>query len=299
MDEAREFNRVAVLMGGPSAEREVSLRSGAAVAGGLREAGYDVLEIDVAGHELDIPQGIEAVFIALHGEFGEDGQVQRLLDEKGIPYTGSGSEASRAAFDKRLSKKIFVESGIPTPEYEILSKEDGRSVPLPVVTKPACQGSTIGVNRVLCEADWAGARGDTLSYGPEMIVEAYIKGRELTVGVVGSDALPVVEIVAPDNWYSYDAKYTRGATRYLVPAPIDGESAAACRELGVRTFEALDCRGFARVDCRISDSGEVYVLELNSIPGFTETSLLPKAAAEIGMDFSALCDRIMKSAVCG
>lgn len=286
-------------MGGSSAEREVSLRSGTAVANGLRKAGYEVAEIDISGRELNIPDDVDGVFIALHGEFGEDGRVQSLLDRRGLPYTGSGSEASKAAFDKAISKKVFVESGIPTPEYEILRKGDIRTMPLPVVVKPARQGSTIGVCRVLSESDWADAVSDTFSYDSEAIVEAYIKGRELTVGIVGDEALPVIEIVAPDGWYDYSAKYTKGACRYLVPAPIDGELSRSYRALAMRTFEALGCRGFARVDCRMSESGELYILELNTIPGFTETSLLPMAAAESGINFSELCDRIINMAETG
>lgn len=282
-------------MGGPSDEREVSLRSGMAVARGLRKAGYNVTEVDVGGHELDLPENVEAVFIALHGEFGEDGQAQSLLEQRGIPYTGSGPEASKTAFDKRLSKKVFVENGVRTPEYEILGKGDERSLSLPVVIKPPCQGSTIGVHRVLSGSEWERARNDTFLYGQEMIVETYIKGRELTVGIVGTKALPVIEIIAPDDWYNYKAKYTKGVTRYLVPAPIDEESSRACQDLALQTFEVLGCRGFARVDCRFSESGEVYILELNTIPGFTETSLLPKAAAEAGISFSTLCDCIMNN----
>lgn len=299
MSEAKRFNKVAVLIGGPSTERDISLRSGMAVARGLREAGYDVTEVDIKGHELNVPEDIEAVFIALHGEFGEDGQVQELLDQRGIPYTGSGPAASRNAFDKRLSKKIFVENGIPTPEYEILCKGDKRSIQLPVVTKPACQGSTIGVHRVMKESEWANAQSDTFSYGEEMIVESYINGRELTVGIIETEALPVIEIVTPDSFFNYNAKYTNGVSRHVVPALIDDESYRSCQNLSLRTFEALGCRGFARVDCRITEANDIYILELNSIPGFTEISLLPEAAAKSGIDFSTLCDRIMNMAEVG
>jgi len=283
-------------MGGPSAEREVSLSSGIAVATGLREAGYNVTEMDVRGHELDMSDGIEAVFVALHGEFGEDGQVQLLLDRMGIPYTGSGSEASRLSFDKEESKTIFVKNAVQTPEYEMLCNGDERRMLLPVVVKPACQGSTIGVHRVMSERDWPEALSDALSYGSKVVVEAYIRGRELTVGIVGNEALPVIEIVTPEDWYDYRAKYTKGLTRYLVPAPIDKEAYRTCQETAVRAFEILGCRGFARVDIRVSENDEVHVLELNTIPGFTETSLLPKAAANSGMKFSVLCDRIMNMA---
>lgn len=282
-------------MGGPSSERDVSLRSGSAIARGLRDAGYEVAEVPFCGREFQVPAGTEAVFVALHGEFGEDGQVQAILEEQGIPYTGSGPESSRTAFDKVLSKKIFMARGIPTPAYELLKTGDRRTLPLPVVTKPVCQGSSIGVHRVFAESEWEPASRDTLSYG-DMLVETYIPGRELTVGIVGDEALPVVEIVAPGDWYSFDAKYTQGASRYLAPAPLDTRTADICRDLGLRTFRALNCRGFARTDIRLAPTGEAYVLELNNIPGFTETSLLPKAAACAGMTFAELCDRIMRNA---
>jgi len=290
---SKRFKKVAVLKGGPSSEREVSLRSGAAVAKGLREAGYDVTELDVQGHTVDIPAGIEAAFVALHGEFGEDGQVQAILNQKGIPYTGSGVEASRASFDKETSKRLCEKAGVPTPAYEILRKGGRRSAPLPVVIKPACQGSSIGVHRVTAEGDWAAALADALKYDERVIVEEFIPGRELTVGVVGHEALPVVEIVAPDGWYDYQAKYTKGASQYLVPAPLEDSIRRLCQELSVRTFDALGCRGFGRVDFRLTPEGRPYMLELNNIPGFTETSLLPKAAAQAGLSFPALCDRII------
>jgi D-alanine-D-alanine ligase len=291
----RKFRKIAVLMGGPSAEREVSLRSGAAVAKGLREAGYDVVEVDVKSRELDLPAGIDAAFVALHGEFGEDGEVQKLLEKKGVPYTGSGPYASKAAFDKVLSKKIFVDNGIPTPSYEILRAGIKRKLPLPVVVKPARQGSSIGVHRVFSESEWPAALKDAFSHDSNVLVEAYIEGRELTVGIVGAEVLPVIEIVAPDDWYGFDAKYTKGKTRYLVPAPLDEQMSRTCQNLALQTFTALGCRNMGRVDIRLSEDEKPYVLELNSIPGFTETSLLPKAAAESGLNFSALCDRIVQT----
>lgn len=289
------FNEVAVLMGGLSSEREVSLRSGSAVAKGLREAGYNVREVDLSGHEIDLPPDVEAVFIALHGTFGEDGEAQAILDGRGIPYTGSGAESSRVAFDKILSKRAFDEAGISSPAYEVIRKGDTRRIELPVVVKPARQGSSIGVHRVMDESGWETAITDALTYDDEILVERYVEGREVTVGIVDGDVLPLVEIAAPDAWYDYDAKYG-GGSRYLVPAPVEKAVADRCSELAVLTFEALGCRGFGRVDFRIDDSGQPYTLELNSIPGFTETSLLPKAAAAAGMNFSELCDRIMKTA---
>lgn len=295
----RKFRRVAVLKGGPSAERDVSLRSGAAVARGLREAGYDVTEVDIRGHSVRIPAGTEAVFIALHGEFGEDGQVQRILEARSIPYTGSGPAASAAAFDKRLAKEILHRNGIPTPEYEVLRRGDTRRLPLPVVVKPPCQGSSIGVYRVFRREQWRAAIEGAFAYDDELIAEKYVKGRELTVGIVGTDVLPVVEIVAPAGWYSFDAKYSGGRTRYLVPAPVPASVARRCADAARRTFAALGCRGMGRVDLRLANDGQAYVLELNNVPGFTEFSLLPKAAQAAGMSFAELCDRIMSLATPG
>ena len=283
-------------MGGPSAENEVSKRSGAAVADGLRAAGYAVCEIDIQGRTVDLPEDIDLVFIALHGEFGEDGAVQKILRDRGLPYTGSDPEASRASFDKRISKRIFQRAGIPTPDYEILRAGQRRTLPLPVVVKPPCQGSSIGVHKVFVEDEWPAACADALRYGDEALVEAYIPGRELTVGIVGDEALPAVEIVAPDGWYDYTAKYTSGATNYVVPAQVDDRIAGQCRQLALRTFHALGCRGLGRVDFRVTDAGETYVLELNNIPGFTKTSLLPKAAKAAGIEFHELCDRIARLA---
>jgi D-alanine-D-alanine ligase len=294
---SKPFRQVAVLKGGPSSEREVSLRSGAAVAQGLCAAGYTVAEVDVTAARLDpLPAGTEAVFIALHGEFGEDGQVQSLLEQGRIPYTGSGPSASRVAFDKRLSKRVFQQAGIPTAPYEILGPTARRSLPLPLVVKPPRQGSTIGIHRVFNEAEWAPACADARRYDEEILAETFIDGRELTVGIVVDRALPVIEIEAPGGWYSYEVKYTKGATRHLVPAPLDAPTAQRCQALALDTFHALGCRSLARVDFRMDPDGQLYVLELNNIPGFTETSLLPEAAAAAGIAFAALCDRIMATA---
>lgn len=284
-------------MGGFSKEREVSLRSGAAVARGLRQAGYMVEEVDITGPELVLPENAQAAFIALHGEFGEDGAVQERLEVLGVPYTGSGPAASRLAFDKILSKQAMLSNGIPTPGYEVLQPGGRRQMPLPAVVKPPRQGSSFGVHRVLREAEWDAALADAMAYNGAVVVEEYIPGRELTVGIVGGQALPVVEIRAPDSNYDYRAKYTQGVTEYLAPAPLPEETAGRCQDLAVRTFQVLGGRGFGRVDFRLRDDGALFALELNTIPGFTETSLLPKAAAAAGLPFADLCRRIMELAL--
>lgn len=290
------FHRVGVLKGGTSAEREVSLRSGAAIARGLRDAGYEVVEIDVVEPVLTLPDSLDAVFIALHGTFGEDGDVQRLLERAGIPYTGAGIASSRDSFDKLRTKQILEEHGISTPPFAVVSVGAERPLDVPVVVKPLRQGSSIGIHIVRDDAAWEKAICDAAQFDRDILVESYVPGRELTVGIVGEQVLPVLEIRAPDGNYDYDAKYTAGATEYLVPAPLSPEVTACCQDLAKRTFDALRCRGLARVDLRLDDQEQAWVLELNTIPGFTETSLLPKAAQAAGIEFQTLCRGIMETA---
>ncbi|HMP73676.1 MAG TPA: D-alanine--D-alanine ligase [Kiritimatiellia bacterium] len=295
---SKRFERVAVLMGGPSEEREVSLASGAAIADALDHAGYQVARIDVTSRELVLPSDVEAVFIALHGSYGEDGTVQAILEERGIPFTGSGSMASRIAFDKLASKKRFEEHGLPTPPWEELDAMTPRKLPLPVVVKPPRQGSSIGISIARDESAWTAAVADAARYDRTWLVEAFIPGRELTVGIVGDQILPIVEIRAPEGNYSFQAKYTKGMTEYLAPAPLPEPLAARCQETALAAYRALGARGLGRVDIRLAEDGTPYLLELNSIPGFTPTSLLPKAAAAAGIPFGALCERILNLATC-
>ena len=299
MTKTRKFRKVAVLKGGPSSEREISLKSGAAVAKGLKAAGYEVVEVDVRERKPDLPSDIEAVFIALHGEFGEDGQVQQLLEARGIPYTGSNPASSLAAFDKRLSKDIFIKAGIPTAPYEVLGPGERLTLPYPVVIKPPCQGSTIGIFKVNGPAEWDAAFQASLRYDGAVIAEAFIPGRELTVGIVGETVLPAIEIVAPGGWYDFNAKYEKGQSRHLCPAPLEPTIADRARKIALDTFRALDCRGLGRVDFRLSPDNQLHVLELNNIPGFTETSLLPEAAQAAGIGFAELCATIMEMARTG
>ncbi|MDA0578222.1 MAG: D-alanine--D-alanine ligase [Verrucomicrobia bacterium] len=291
-----KYKKVAVLMGGPSAEREVSLRSGAAVAEALRQTGHDVHAIDVTGRELHIPSDVDAVFIALHGTYGEDGAVQAELTRRGMPFTGPGEAASRIAFDKELTKHLAATHGIPTAPYEVLRQGDARALPVPLVVKPARQGSSIGVHPVFTEAQWPDAFADALRHDDKVIAEAFIPGREFTVGVLDETLLSIVEIVVENGWYDYETKYVRGANRYLVPAPLTASQAAACHGWARRTYDAAGCRGMSRIDFRMTDAGDWYLLEINTIPGFTDTSLLPKAAAQDGLPFPALCERVLSRA---
>lgn len=292
----RHFEKVAVLKGGVSAEREVSLESGAAVAAGLRDAGYDVVEIDVQSEDFLVPDGIEAVFIALHGTFGEDGGAQARLEELGIAYVGAGVEASRVAFDKLLTESVLNAAGVPVPQSETLGAGQGHTLPLPLVIKPPREGSSVGCHLVFEESAWDAAVSEALTHDKEVLVQQFIAGREFTVGVVDREVLPVVEIVPAGEWYDYAAKYEADTTRYVVPAELSGDKRAEMQELALKTFDALNCRGVGRVDFRMTPEGELFVLELNTIPGFTSHSLLPKAAAAVGIDFPSLCDRIMQTA---
>ena len=294
MSGKKRFQKVAVLMGGPSSERAVSLRSGAAVAGALRERGYEVAEV-VVGEDSSfaVPPGTDVAFVAMHGRFGEDGTIQALLRRQGVPHTGSDPEASRRAFDKSLSKPAMVAAGIPTPKHEFLRQGQKRTLPLPVVVKPVRQGSSVGVSRVFREADWAAALELALGLDDVALVEEFIPGRELTVGVVGGTVLPVIEILAPDGNFDYHAKYTPGVSQHVIPAPISEAVAEKCRAAALAMFRALGCAGMGRVDIRLRPDGEIFVLELNNIPGLTAVSLLPDAARAHGWSFPDLCEKIL------
>jgi len=292
----KRFQKVAVLMGGVSSEREVSLRSGAAIVQGLRDGGYEVDEIDVTSRFFSIPQGIEAVFVALHGQFGEDGEIQLKLSEMGMPFTGSNAESSRVSFDKVLTRERLIANGVPVAKGEVLKRAEDRTLPVPLVVKPPREGSSVGCYLVFEEHGWRSAFEGAVQYSGEALVEEYIPGRELTVGVVDGQVMPVVEIKPASEWYDFNAKYVTGDTQYMVPAELDAEQTALLQSLALKTFDCLEAEGFGRVDFRLSPEGKPYVLELNAIPGFTATSLLPKAAQAAGIGFSELCCRIMELA---
>ena len=292
----KQFEKIAVLKGGISSEREVSLRSGAAIAQGLRDGGYDVTEVDVTQKDFQLSPGVEAVFVALHGTFGEDGQIQRILEGRKIPYTGSGAESCRVAFDKVLTRQRLEANAIPVPPGEVLQNSKDRKIPVPLVVKPPREGSSVGCHLVFDESSWAAAFDDAKRYSDDVLVEQYIPGRELTVGVVDGHALPVVEIQTASDWYDFEAKYVTGDTRYTVPAELPSATTEELQSIALKTFQCLEAEGFGRIDFRLSPEGKPYVLELNSIPGFTATSLLPKAASAAGIGFSQLCCQIMELA---
>ena len=280
-----------VLKGGPGSERSVSLDSGSAVAAALRSAGAIVKEIELAGTEFEIPAGTELVFNLIHGTFGEDGELQSLLEQQGIPYTGEGSSESRVAFDKILTKQGLEKVGVPTPRWEILRAGEQPSLPLPIVIKAPKQGSSVGVYLIHTEEQIAPALTGCLLHGEEILVEELVSGRELTIGILGNEALPVVEILPREGFYNYANKYTKGATEYLVPAPLSLIETETVQRVALAANRALGLKVYCRVDILLTPSGPT-VLEINTIPGMTETSLLPKAATASGLDFTALCLKI-------
>jgi D-alanine-D-alanine ligase len=292
--------KITVMLGGPSAEREVSLRSGASVAQALRTAGYEVEELDPRAPGWALPRGTKVVFLALHGTYGEDGTVQRELDELGIPYTGCDAEASRVAFDKALTKQRCLEAGVPTARFAVV---DSAKTPWlqgwnpPLVVKPVCQGSSVGLQFVDKVADWPSALAESLRHDSRVIVEERINGRECTVGILGNLPLPVVEVRPKSGAYDYRNKYTAGATEYFCPAAFDEATTRRIQAAGLGAFQAVGGRDYARVDVMVRPDGTPAVLEVNTLPGMTETSLLPKAAAAAGMDYAELCRRMVTLAL--
>ncbi len=298
MTQPATYGHVAVLMGGTSSEREISLTSGRAVADALVALGHRVTTIDAGA---DVAARLERArpdlaFIALHGPGGEDGTIQGLLEVMGIPYTGSGVLASAACQDKAVTKKLLAESAIATPAFSRVGAPLGGRLPeqsYPVIVKPNRGGSSIGIRRVDSAADLGSAVDTALEQDGEVLIEQYIHGRELTVSVLDGTALPVVEIVAADGLFSFEAKYSKSAgTRYDVPATLSTALAQAVQRTAVQSYHALGCAGAARVDIMLDENDTPWVLEINTIPGMTPTSLLPKAAACAGMDFNTLIDRM-------
>ena len=295
------FRKVAVLMGGTSNEREVSLVSGRNVAEALASLGtYEVVPVVLDHDDLGaLPAGIDACYITLHGGWGENGGVQAALDKLGIPYTGPGAAASRLSMDKIATKRTLDDAGIPTAPWFVAG--DAACTPkFPCVVKAPRDGSSVGVYLVKREEDFSGAvadarRIDREKFGGEgeALVEAFVPGREMTVGVIGHEALPVIEICAPNGWYGYEEKYNSDETRYPFP---DDTFCPEMQQIALAAFDACGCRGVTRVDFRVTPEGKMYVLELNTSPGMTGHSLVPKSAARVGISFAALCERILEGA---
>ena len=335
--------KVTVLMGGTSAERDVSLASGLRVAAALRERGHAVRTVDTATGELtkadeqrlheagmkakpptlealmqmsrtslstslasiDAVRDAEVVFLALHGGQGEDGTLQALLDMMGVAYTGSGHLASALAMDKDLSKHLFRAVGVPTPEWTMAAldgssptvSEVDRSMGFPVIVKPSKQGSTVGLTVVKESSQLRAAIIEAARYDDEVMVEQFIAGRELTVGILGDEALPVGEIIPKHEIYDYECKYTAGMAREEFPAKLDAERTREAQRLARLAFDVLKLRGYARIDFRMAADGALFCLEANTLPGMTELSLIPQGAAAHGISFPELCNRIVQLAL--
>ncbi len=306
--------KIGVLLGGRSAEREVSLRTGEAIYNALLQKGYDAVKIDVDNNIAENlkQNNINLAFLALHGKYGEDGTIQGLLEMLDIPYTGSGVLASAMCMNKIVTKKILVHEGIPTPEYVTVSYAEYKNKPLsaiidrimqlglPVVIKAASQGSTIGVSFVHEQENIKKALEEAFKYDPAALVEKMVQGMEVTASVLGNDnpeVLPLIEIISATGVYDYQAKYTAGLSEHIIPPRMAGELQNKVKDLARRTYLALGCRGLARVDFMLDEAGNPYVLEVNTIPGMTETSLFPDAARAAGISFADLVDRLVHLAL--
>lgn len=303
--------RIAVLMGGRSLERDVSLKSGHRVYEALRDKGFSVMKLDMDENlVVNLRQNpVDLVYIALHGKYGEDGTVQELLEIMGIPYTGPGVYASMVGFDKALSKEIFNRKNIPTPDYFTLSAGSFRemgaagvldkvveALGLPIVVKPACQGSALGIKIAHSQEELPGALIGALSYDDKVILEKYIKGKEVSVSVLGDEnpeALPVIEVSTDREFFDFDTMYSMGKAEYFIPARLPDELIKKVQDVAIKVHTVLDCRDVSRIDIMVNEEGEPYVLELNTSPGMTETSLLPMAANARGIEFSDLVETLV------
>lgn len=292
--------RVGVLMGGISHERDVSLKTGRAILNALRESGYNAIGIEVSFDIVKrlLEEGIDVAFIALHGRWGEDGTVQGLLELLRIPYTASGVLASALAMNKIKAKEIFTYHGIPTPEFVTPQEDELEELPFPPpwVVKPASEGSTIGVSIIEEKKGLKEALRRAKRYDHQVFIERFIAGKELTVGILRSEPLPVVEIAPKGGFYDYHAKYTPGMTEYILPARISEQERGKAQRLSLKAYQVLGCSGCARVDLLLGEGGEIFVTEVNTLPGMTETSLVPKAAAYDGISFPELVEIILEEA---
>ncbi|MGK0188297.1 MAG: D-alanine-D-alanine ligase [Verrucomicrobiales bacterium] len=292
--------RIAVLKGGPGSEREVSLASAKSVCEALASKGVTVIDVDVRGEDFKIPEPVDIAFNVIHGTFGEDGRLQRILEEMGIPYTGAGVASSETAFDKILSKKRFIESSVPTPAFElfVVGQSESIAMELPFVIKPPREGSSVGVHIIRDQSEVAAAIEDAKKYDQIILIEPFVSGKELTVGVLGKRALPVVHIQPKSGFYDMTNKYPwmsedqNAGSDYIVPAELSAETTRRVTEAAVQAHQSLGIEIYSRVDLLLDEDEQPWVLEVNTIPGMTSTSLLPKAAAAVGIDFAELCEQI-------
>jgi D-alanine-D-alanine ligase len=297
--------RVAVVMGGPSAEREVSIETGQAVMRALATIGHDAQSLDFDGRFVDALREIrpDVVFNALHGTGGEDGTIQGILEWLGIPYTGSDLTSCALAMDKHITKKLLAAEGLPTPAWDTFDLAGGTlpllpgSLNLPLVVKPRASGSSAGVSIVRTHEEWTKAMIGVAPKTTQVVAEEFIPGREFSSGVLGEEALPLVEIIASDEFYSYDAKYKPGGSRHLVPAPIDADLTARLQMLALSVHRLLGLRDYSRTDFIVTKEGRPYILEINALPGLTPLSLLPDEARAAGISFEALIERLLQFAL--
>ena len=292
--------KIAVLMGGPGSERDVSLATARGVSKALRSVGAEVVEVDVRGENFQIPDDVDLAFLTIHGTFGEDGQLQKILEERGVAYTGDAVEESRNSFDKIRSKEKFREHGVCTPEWQVIQSGQRPTIPLPIVVKPPREGSTVGVVIVKNERELESAVAEAANYDRELLIEKFVPGRELTIGILGDQALPVLEIIPKGGFYDFATKYpflnpqSGASAEHVCPARIDAAKTREIQDLALRAFRALGLQVYARVDIILAEDGEPFVLEANTIPGMTEASLLPEAAAAAGINYVDLCLRIIE-----
>ena len=301
--DVKALGKVVVMFGGRSAERAVSLKSGAMVLAALKSRGVDAHAFDPAERSIeDIKRdGFARVFIALHGRHGEDGTVQGALELLGIPYTGSGVMASALAMDKWRTKLIWQASGISTPRYELLRRDTdfaavAARLGLPMMVKPASEGSSVGMSKVRKATDLEEAYTLAANYDPLVIVEQFIEGAEFTAGILGRDTLPLIRLETPRDFYDYEAKYLANDTRYIVPCGLPAEAENAIRAEALRAFDAIGCRAWGRADVMVDRTGKPYFLEINTSPGMTDHSLVPLAARHAGISYEDLCLRVLLSA---
>jgi D-alanine-D-alanine ligase len=292
--------KVAVLMGGPGSERNVSLATGRGVSKALRSTGIEVVDVDVRDENFPLPNDVDLAFNCIHGTFGEDGQIQKILEERGVAYTGDGVEASVVAFDKVLSKEKFVAQKVATPESEVIDAGQRPKMSVPLVVKAARQGSTVGIVIVKNESELDAALNEAAKFDRKLLIEKFVSGRELTIGVLGDQALPIIEIIPKGGFYDFNTKYpflnpqAGASAEHVCPAKIDSSLTKKIQELALRAFRALGLVVYGRVDVLLTESNEPFVLEVNTIPGMTETSLLPEAAAVAGITYPQLCLRIIE-----
>ena len=292
--------KIAVLMGGPGSERDVSLATGRGVSKALRSLGVEVVDFDVRDENFPLPKDVDLAFITIHGTFGEDGQLQKILEDRGVPYTGDGVEESRIAFDKLLTKEKFRQHNVVTPEWEVVDADQRPKIPVPLVVKPPRQGSTVGVVIVKNQSELDSAMAEAGKYDRKLLVEKFVSGRELTIGILGDQALPILEIIPKGGFYDFNNKYpflnpqAGGGAEHVCPAKIDPGKTKKIQELALQAFRALGLVVYGRVDVLLTDAGDPFVLEVNTIPGMTEASLLPEAAAAVGINYVDLCLRIIE-----